>query len=422
MPTTLIQNGTIISSEESAKKDLFIKDGIISLKNAEETADRIIDADGLLIFPAFIDCHVHFREPGNTHKADMESESCSALAGGVTTVCEMPNTNPPTVSIQNLKGKVEIASEIPNCDIRFFFGVTEMKHIDQLSDLFTKDEYTELRKRCCGVKVYFDNSTGNQKANEEVVEKLFEIASNLNIPVVAHCEDAEINDASAVLIKETGIQNHSLMRPPKSEIVAIEKALSLVRKYGTRFHVAHLSTAGGLSIIKKAKKEGFSVTCEVAPHHLFLDEGDYVRLGALGKMNPPLRKKEDRQALLEGVNDGTVDCVSTDHAPHTLEEKNAENPLDAPSGVPGVETLIPLLLTAASKNQISYEKIHEVCFVNPNKIFNLRKEEIVEGSKTKIVLIDPNKKVVIHGENLKSKCGWTPFEGMKVMGQIVGVI
>ena len=382
-----------------------------------------------ITLPGLIDCHVHFREPGLTHKADMASEAHAAVAGGVTTVCEMPNTIPSTVSVEALADKVRRAAKIKNCDIRFFMGATEKRHLMALRDIWRGSSpiLQQLKKRCCGLKVYFDHSTGNQGADQETITEAFRLCGELRIPLVAHCEDAEMNakaSSGEPRLSAADVSLHSKMRPPESEVAAIKRALGLARKYRTQFHVAHLSTAGGLQLVREAKKEELPVTCEVAPHHLFLTVEDYATLGTLGKMNPPLRSKEDQAALWEGIADGTVDCIATDHAPHTLEEKKCTDPLKAPSGVPGVETMLLLLLTVAvggwphpeekfSAFRFQISDVVRLCFENPNRIFSLgkRKDEYQ-------IKVDLEKEWIVKGKNLHSKCGWTPYEGWRVVGEI----
>ncbi|MBI1813039.1 dihydroorotase family protein, partial [Candidatus Peregrinibacteria bacterium] len=310
-----------------------------------------IDASGLLLFPHLIDCHVHFREPGYPQKATMKSEAASAKAGGIGTVCEMPNTDPPTVTIAALADKVRRANEITDCDIRFFFGVTKSEHLIAARELWmgTSDGLKRLRAHCCGVKIYFDHSTGDQGVEIDLLDEVFRVCRELSIPLVGHCEDPAINAEAKAKHASSGkgpAELHSLIRPPESEAKAIAYALSLVRKHGTAFHVAHLSTKEGLELVRQAKADRLPVTCEVAPHHLFLstyDDDNHSFLGTLAKMNPPLRTMDHRKALWEGIADRTIDCIASDHAPHALEEKNEGRPLDAPSGVPGVETLLPLL-------------------------------------------------------------------------------
>ncbi len=360
----------------------------------------------------------------------MATEAQSAWAGGVGTVCEMPNTNPPTVTIAALADKVRRANEVENVDIRFFFGATDIAHVHALAELLegTSEEMQRLRARCCGLKLYFDHSTGNQKASEQVIEEAFQLCAKHKFPIIAHCEDAELNDAAkAANSAKTGIETHSINRPPEAEAKAVEYGIALARTYKTAFHVAHISTVAGVQSVRMAKEEGLQVTCEVTPHHLFLTTDDYAGLGALGKMNPPLRSHIHQHALWEGIADGTIDCISTDHAPHTLEEKNAENPLNAPSGVPGVETMLPLLLTVAAGGwphphqekpkpaKLTAEDIARVCHENPNRIFNLGKDVV------DMMEIDLDAEWVIRGNELKSKCGWTPFEGWLVKGKILSM-
>lgn len=383
-----------------------------------------------ITLPGLIDCHVHFREPGLTHKGDMASESVAAVAGGVMTVCEMPNTIPPTVSVKALADKVRRAAKIRNFDIRFFMGATEKRHLLAIRDIWrgSSPVLQHLKERCCGFKVYFDHSTGNQGADQETITEAFKMCGELGIPLVAHCEDAELNEKAKSKMQKGkySIEQHSVIRPPESEIAAVKRAIDLAREYTTPFHVAHLSTAKGLQLVREAKKEGLPVTCEVAPHHLFLTVEDYETLGALGKMNPPLRSKEDQAALWGGIADGTVDCIATDHAPHTLEEKRLGDSLQVPSGVPGVETMLPLLLTVAvggwphpnAKNKMQNAKIplrdiERLCFENPNRIFQLGKKK-----EERQITVDLDKEWIIEGKNLHSKCRWTPYEGWRVRGRV----
>ena len=393
---------------------------------------------GTLLFPGLIDCHVHFREPGYEHKATMATEAASARAGGITCVCEMPNTDPPCVTIDALRQKIRIADTITDCDIRFFFGMTDASHIEEFRTAWNEPD---LRRRLCGVKLYLDHSTGDQKVDGGIVEEIFRTCAELDAPLVAHCEDSAMNDAAAQFIQKSGARDtimhdvslHSLMRPCASEEKAIAYAIDLTKQHGTRFHVAHLSTAAGIDLVRSAKKNGVAVTCEVAPHHLFLTLDDYASLGTLGKMNPPLRTHKDQQALWNGIADGTVDCIATDHAPHTLKEKNAGDPLQAPSGVPGVQTMLPLLLTVAGGGWphpsstrpdiriFGYSDITRLCFENPNRIFALGKKDPAQDSHADRVIIDPTISYVIHAADLHSKCGWTPCGGWNVRGKVVDV-
>lgn len=384
-----------------------------------------------ITLPGLIDCHVHFREPGLEHKATMATEAQAALAGGVTTVCEMPNTVPPTVTAAALADKIRRAEGLP-IDIRFFFGITEAMHLAALEQLAesSAEELIRLRRRCAGVKLYLDHSTGDQKVADELLDSIFAACAAHEIVIVAHCEDPATNAAALAANPGPDVSAHSLRRPPEAEAIAIDRALGLLRAHGGHLHVAHLSTAQGLDRVRKAKAEGLNVTCEVSPHHLFLTADDYATLGTLGKVNPPIRSAEHRDALWAGIADGTVDCVATDHAPHTLEEKRAAEPLNAPSGLPGVETMLPLLLSAASGHwphptslppttyHLQPTDIVRLCFTNPNRIFALGKKTPEDGGDA--LTIDTDAEWAIRGAALHSKCGWTPFEGWTVRGKIVG--
>ncbi|MDD5055493.1 MAG: dihydroorotase family protein [Candidatus Peribacteraceae bacterium] len=443
MKKLLIHGGSVVTDTTIERQDILLsvtgEIEEIHPKIPEKHGEEFLDAAGLLIFPLLIDCHVHFREPGLEHKATMETEARAALAGGVGTVCEMPNTDPPTVTIAALADKIRRASKIAGCVIKFFFGVTEDAHLHALRELWTGTsmELKRMKHHCAGVKVFFDHSTGNQKVTADLAGEVFKVCGELKIPLVAHCEDPGINQTSARNQKpETrNIALHSLMRPPESEAVAIERAIGLAQKCQTPLHIAHLSTTQGVALVRAAKKSGVSVTCEVTPHHLFLTTDDYEELGTLGKMNPPLRTPDHRTALWEGIADGTVDCVATDHAPHLLAEKKVADPLSAPSGVPGVETMLPLLLTVAAgqspqpnqklktKNQqLSYSDIVRLCFTNPNRIFSLGQDGIQKKAHARLVIIDPSVSSVITPVNLRSKCGWTPYEGWETTGKILRTV
>lgn len=436
MTSTLIRNGSLVTPDGLRPANLLVRDGVIAAILAPDapapSTDLIVDAAGALLFPGLIDCHVHFREPGLTQKATMASESRSARAGGVTTVCEMPNTVPPTVTVAALADKVRRADEINEVDLRFFFGVTEEPHLAALREVWTGDaaELKRLRKRCCGVKLYLDHSTGDQKIDATLADDAFAACAEMNIPVVAHCEDSEMNDSARAANTRSDVAAHSVMRPPESEEKSVLHAIGLARRHKAHLHVAHLSTRGGLDAVRSAKKEGLRITCEVAPHHLFLTTDDYGALGTLGKMNPPLRPVDHRDALWEGIADGTVDCVATDHAPHTLGEKQSPPPLQAPSGVPGTETMLPLLLTVADGGwphpasprplaaRLAPSDILRLCFTRPNEIFGLGKRGITKDAPADVVLADTHRPWKIEGTALHALCGWTPFEGWTCTGKV----
>jgi dihydroorotase len=416
---------------------------------------------GALTLPGLIDCHVHFRDPGLTHKEDFESGMRAALAGGITTVCDMPNTNPPTRTMSALQEKIERArrvgnpkSQIPNpkCDIRFFFGVTQRRHLRELEEVMKREE---LKKYVPGVKLYLEQSTGDQMIEEETIEEVFRTCAERGLMLVCHCEDEEIIQRNIALrgparltevqarlgkprsTKQCGapqgdvrMKAHSEIRSVEAAVKATTKVIELAKKYETKLHIAHLSTADELELVRKAKMDEIAVTCEVAPHHLFLTIEDYASLGTLAKMNPPLRMKRHLEALWEGVLDGSVDCIASDHAPHTLEEKRSGPPLEAPSGVPGVETMLPLILSCVfgdgpvdstgvrrmpGSRRLNIENVRRLLFNNPNRIFGLGRNPDLPP----FIHIDPEEEWVIQGKDLKSKCGWTPYEGWVVRGKAI---
>lgn len=431
-----IIGGSVVTPEEISQADVRVENGTIThIGNDGPAADETIDAGGMLLFPGLIDCHVHFREPGYEHKATMKSEMAAARFGGVTTACEMPNTVPPTVSIAALADKVRRADAI-GADIRFFFGATQAEHLQALRRLFTdgNDETLRLKARCSGLKIYFDHSTGDQGVDETILDAAFALCAELGITLVAHCEDSALNAAAASAGDPKNVASHSLRRPPESEAAAVARAIDLARSHGTQFHVAHISTRAGVDLVRRAKKEGLHVTCEATTHHLFLTTDDYASLGAYAKVNPPLRSADDQAALWEGIADGTVDCVATDHAPHTREEKENADPLAAPSGMTGIATTLPLLLSVAAGQwphpgelraisyQLSASDIVRLCFTRPNEIFGLGRTGLAAGASTPIVIVDPAASWTIRGSDLPSLCGWTPYEGWGVRGKVVEIV
>jgi len=379
----------------------------------------------MIVFPRLVDCHVHFREPGLEWKGDLMTESTAAYFGGISVVCEMPNTNPPTQTVAALQDKIARAQRATEyCDARFFFGATNASHLVELENLWTNPELAETKKRCSGLKLFLDNSTGDMKADDDVLSAAFALCGKLGITLVAHCEHAPTNNSYCITIPYTGPATHSLRRPPLSETRSIIAAIDLARVHKTKLHIAHLSTADGLEAVRCARAEGILVTCEVTAHHLFLSTSYYDCCGAKVKVNPPIRALSDRNALWEAVFRGDVDCFCTDHAPHTIAEKNdTKNP---PSGIPGVELLLPLLLTAAngvwphptdppppswSKYRLTHETIIRMMHHRPNEIFSL-------GLSSELVTsVDSGCKWMVDEKALHSKCGWSPYNGWNLTGK-----
>jgi dihydroorotase len=353
----------------------------------------VLDADGKRLLPGMIDAHVHFREPGFSHKETWSTGSRSAAAGGVTTVFDQPNTDPPTVDGRRFDRKADLAGASA-VDWGINGGVTDEWDPDEL-----------LSKPIAALgEVFLADSTGDMGIEADLFEDAVERATEAGVTVTVHAEDADLFDQSAKARDDADAW--SAYRTAEAEAAAVERACSVASDVGARIHVAHTSTPEGVDLAAEA-----GMTCEVTPHHLFLSREDLDELGTFGRMNPPLRSEARREALFDRLVDGTVDIVATDHAPHTRDEKDASI-WDAPSGVPGVETALPLLLEEARQGTIGYERIRDVTAANVAEIFDLpAKGRIEAGRDADLVLVDPEDSVPIRGDELHSKCGWTPFEG-----------
>ena len=368
-----------------------------------ESDEQLLDADGDLLLPGAIDVHVHFREPGYAHKETWTTGSRSAVAGGVTTVVDQPNTDPATVTGAAFDDKATLAeASLVNWGVNG--GVTPDWDPDSLfaRPLFALGE------------VFLADSTGDMGIDADLFREAVERATEEGVTVTVHAEDADRFDDEALSAAEQdeGVGSDadadlwSAYRTPEAEAAAVERAVEVAAAAGARIHVAHTSTPEGVDAASDA-----GMTCEVTPHHLFLSRDDLAELGTYGRMNPPLRDETRREALWERVVDGTVEMVATDHAPHTRAEKEARL-LDAPSGVPGVETMLPLLLERARLGEIDYERVRDLTAANPADVFDLPAKGRVEaGADADLVLVDPEASREIRGDDLHSNCGWTPFEG-----------
>jgi dihydroorotase len=355
--------------------------------------EEVVDADGRLLLPGAIDAHVHFREPGASHKETWATGSASAVAGGVTTVVDMPNTDPTTTTGAAFDAKAELAAAAV-ADYGINGGVTPSWDPDSLFE----------RPVCALGEVFLADSTGDMGIGADLFGDAVERAAAEACVVTVHAEDASLFDEGAR--ERDDPDAWSAFRTPEAEVAAVERAVDVAAGAGAELHIAHTSTPGGVD----AAVAG-GATCEVTPHHVFLSREDYDELGTYGRMNPPLRSEDRRADLFERLADGTVDIVATDHAPHTREEK--EGPVwDVASGVPGVETMLPLLLTAVGDGRLTTDRVRDLTARRPAEIFDLpRKGTVEEGKDADLVLVDPDSTREIRGEDLHSKCGWTPFEG-----------
>ena len=392
------------------KTNIAVKDGKISrISRKKIHALKEIDCGGKLVLPGLIDEHVHFRVPGGEHKEDWRTASLAAIAGGITTVLDMPNTSPALTTRALLEEKTRIVEKDAKIGFGFHFGAAN----DNLQEL-------ENAEGIASINVFMGSSTGNLLVeDEQVLEKIFQIAKERNLVVTVHAEDEQLMKQNFEKIQEKNhARVHNKIRNNAVEARAIEKALRIQEKVGNKLHFLHVSTSEGIALVGNAKKHNKKITCEVTPHHLFLSEQDVERLGNFGKMNPPLRSKKDVKALWKALKQGVVDCIGSDHAPHTVEEKNQEF-LKAPSGVPGIETTLPLLLNAASEKKLSLAKIAKLCCENPARIFGLEgKGRIETGFDADLVIVDLSKEFVVRNEDLKTKCKWSPFNGLKLKGVV----
>jgi dihydroorotase len=390
---------------DGRRRDVRVEDGTIAAVAdavAPDPADRVVDADGRLLLPGAIDAHVHFREPGDAHKETWTTGSRSAAAGGVTTVVDQPNTAPPTITGETFDRKAELAAA-SYVDYGLNGGVTEAWDPDSLfgRPLFALGE------------VFLADSTGGMGIDTDRFAAAVDRAADAGVTVTVHAEDAtqfdetvRDHDAGGVG-RDADAARWGQYRPADAEAAAVEQAVEIGAEAGAAIHIAHTSTPEGADAAT-----GGGATCEATPHHLFLSQEDATELGTYGRMNPPLRSEARREALWDRLVDGTIDIVATDHAPHTAEEKET-GLWEAPSGVPGVETMLPLLLERARRGEISHERVRDVTAANVASVFDLpRKGRIAAGKDADLVLVDPDRTREIRGADLHSKCGWTPFEGM----------
>ncbi len=389
-------DNAIQPAEISVDNGRILKIGKIAAVGA---VNQVIDAKGALVLPGAIDVHVHFRDPGLTRKEDWYTGSCAACAGGVTMVIDHPNTIPPTIDPDSFnKKKKEAKKSIIDYGINA--GVTG--NLDYLKSLW------ELGINAFG-EIFMAESTGALNVNEGVLKDALEIIETLGAVACIHAEDEETRKKFVHILKgNLAPESYSKSRPALSEKIAVEKAIKLA---GTaKLHFCHISAGDSLETIKKAKAENKNITCEVAPHHLFLSTKDWKHLGTLGKMNPPLRDFYEQQRLWAGLNDGTVDVIASDHAPH-LEPEKMTDIWSAPAGVPGVETMLPLMLMAVKRNLLTLKRFIDLTSSNPARIFGLRKGMIAPGYDADLMIVGETQE--IRKEKMHSKSKWTPYNGME---------
>lgn len=411
----IIKNATLVNEGKTFMASVVISGETI--EKITQTIDNdsdypgyeIIDAEGLLLLPGAIDDQVHFRDPGLTHKGDIATESRAAIAGGVTSFMDMPNTVPNTLTQQLLLDKYNIAAEKSMANYSFYMGASN-DNIDEVLKTNPKD--------VCGIKVFMGSSTGNMLVNNsETLQRLFQEAPCL---IATHCEDEDIIRRNIEIFKEkygddAPASIHPLVRSAEACYKTSSQAAELASKYGTQLHILHLSTAKEIELFRndiplKDKK----ITAETCLHYLLFDDRDYVRKNTLLKCNPAVKTENDKLALIQACIDNHIDILATDHAPHTLEEKNKPY-FSAPSGGTSVQHLLLGAVELANKGIMTIEKVVELLSHNPAILFRINKRGFIrEGYYADLVLINPKTEQIIRNENVHYKCGWTAYEGMKL--------
>lgn len=419
MSGILIRNATIVNEGQTFRGDVLIKGELIAAigspgpVKADQDAE-IIDASGLILVPGVIDDHVHFREPGLTHKGDISSESRAAAAGGTTSFMEMPNTVPQTVTINALNDKYRMAAERSLINYSFYIGATK----DNLDEILIADPTV-----VCGIKVFLGSSTGNMQVDSS--KSLRELFRRAHIPICAHCEDDALIKKNSSIFREKYGENvpfemHPIIRSREACYLSSSFAVNLAREFNTRLHIAHLSTADEMKLFRNKKPpDEKKITAEACVHHLWFDDTHYEKSGAFIKWNPAIKTMFDRESLINGINNDLVDVIATDHAPHTLEEKSGTY-FNTPSGAPMVQHSLAAMLELWHKKILSLEKIVEKMCHNPALIFNISGRGFIrEGYKADLVLINPDDPWKVTKDNILYKCGWSPMEGTTFRSRVV---
>jgi dihydroorotase len=419
MKSILIVNANIVNEGKITNSDLLIENGLISKigKNISSPAATIIDAKGKYLIPGIIDDQVHFREPGLTYKATIYSESRAGVAGGVTSFMEMPNTVPNALTRTLLEDKYAIAARTSLANYSFFMGASN----DNSEEVLRMDP-----KKVCGIKIFMGSSTGNMLVdNEKTLEAIFKNAPML---VATHCEDeASIRDNAetyrAIYGEDVPIACHAEIRNEAACYKSSSLAAELAKRYNTRLHILHISTEKELGLfMNKTPLKEKRITSEVCVHHLWFDKRDYYGLGTLIKWNPAVKEKKHKDALLKGLLDDRLDIIATDHAPHTLQEKN-NTYWKAPSGAPMIQHSLNVMLEFYKEGKISFEKIVEKMCHAPAECFQLDKRGFIrEGYWADLALVDLNTTWKVSKQNLFYQCGWSPLEGQRFHGKVTHTI
>ena len=402
----ILKNGTVFTPEATEITDIAVKDGKIVDFGSFDNAEEIIDCTNLFVFPGLIDTQCHFREPGGEHKETLETGTLSAALGGVTGIFEMPNTNPLTITPEAMEFKLKKAHETSYVDFAFYFGGTA-EYAEHLSEWENIDGV-------CGIKIFMGASNGDLLSATD--EEIDAIVANGKRVIAVHAEDESIMNENKVTIlgDSNDVAMHYKWRSEESCLNATKRIVTIAKKYSRKVHILHITTAQEMAFLKANKD---IASAEVLANHLTLHAPDcYDMFGTLAQQNPPIREKHHQDALWAAVADGTVDIVASDHAPHTLDEKSGTYP-NTPSGTPGVQTLIPIMLNHVHEGRLSYERLVDLMAYGPYRIHKIKNKCLIrKGFNADFTVVDPKTEHIISNAEQASKSGWTPYDGKKVVG------
>ena len=407
----IIKNGKCYIDGELKSTNVGIKDGKIQwIGQIVDDSKEIINSEGQIVLPGCIDTQTHFREPGSTDTEDLHSGSRAAVAGGITAVFEMPNTNPPTSNMKEFHRKLDLAKNRMYCNYAFYFGATA-DNADDLASL-------KNLKGCCGIKLFAGSSTGNLLvAAEDDIDRVFQNSSKV---VAVHSEDEEILKVNKKLIKEGDVHSHPIWRSVECAIASTRRIVRIAEKHNKKAHILHITTKEEIDFLSQHKG---NITFEITPQHLTIYAPDcYDKLGTYAQMNPPIRDKSHYDRLWYAVKNNLNDTIGSDHAPHLKINKEKRYP-NSPSGMPGVQTLMSIMLNHVNDDKLTLNQLVKLVCENPVKIFGIRNKGFIkEGYDADFTIVDMNKTNEIKNEDIESKCGWTPFNGLKLKGTPVMTI
>ena len=407
----IIKNGSCYIEGKFQRVDIALSGNKIKkIGKIDLNSSKVLDVSGKIVLPGVIDTQVHFREPGKNNAENLETGSRAAVAGGVTSVFEMPNTNPPTSTFKEFNNKLNVAKGRMFCNYAFYFGATpdNMKELAAVNTL----------EGCCGVKLFAGSSTGNLLVSQE--KDIEKVISNSSKIISVHSEDENILLSRKKFIKEGDVSSHPVWRNEECALESTKRVVRIAQKYKKKIHILHISTKEEIDFFADKKE---NVTFEITPQHLTLFAPNcYEKLKTFSQMNPPLRSKDHYDRLWDAVKESLVSTIGSDHAPHTKEDKNKKYPL-SPSGMPGVQTLLPIMLDHVNKGKLKLEQLIKLVCENPSDLFGIKnKGYIKENYDADFTVVDMNKEVVIKDSWIESSCGWTPFNNYKVKGFPVATI